>query len=536
MRLVVYSSHMIPSPHSTLVSDPAAYARGVPHDEFARLRQAGPIVWVKEVPLWRHSDEYGQMVSGAGYWAVTRHAAIVSISRQPAVFSSSARGAFMADPKSPEDLERTRQLLINMDAPEHTRLRQAVTSVFTPVLVNGLRASIRAHACALVQRMLDRGSFDLVRDVAAELPLLVLADLLGIPYADRELLYQWSNQLVGFDDAEYGGGHVERYQRAYAEAYQYAMDVARVRRRRPGDDLVSRLLQSASVPLSDGEMCHLWVLLVVGGNESTRHLLSGALQALCEWPEQRQRLGGAPNLCPTAVEEFLRWVSPVMQFRRTVTRDVSFEGQRLSEGDKVVLYYVSANRDPERSTDERLVLVSRAPPAWRRTAFLSGRQSRSSRRPSCWMLGRTCRGSTYGAGRPSQRRTSLNSINRWRLARPAVIVPQGRRARGAANYSSACASHPMPDRCALVTGASRESDGWRPSRRRGLRHCGLFSVGGRRGRKHHADDRVARREVPARAVRRVGPDGRRAFVATAEGTGSIRALVNNARDHACARS
>jgi cytochrome P450 len=338
---------MARSPHSILVSDPAAYARGVPHDEFARLRQAGPIVWVDEVPLWRHSGEHGQMVSGAGYWAVTRHAAIVSISRQPALFSSAARGAFLADPKSREDLERTRQLLINMDAPEHTRLRQAVTSAFTPALVNNLRASIRAHAAELVQRMLDRESFDVVRDVAAELPLLVLADLLGIPYADRELLYQWSNQLVGFDDAEYGGGNVERYQRAYAEAYQYATDVARVRRRQPGDDLVSQLLQSAGVPLSDLEMCHLWVLLVVGGNESTRHLLSGALQALCEWPDERRRLAGAADLTATAVEELLRWISPVMQFRRTLTCDASFEGRRLSEGDKVVLYYVSANRDPD---------------------------------------------------------------------------------------------------------------------------------------------------------------------------------------------
>jgi len=164
-----------------LLSDPATYAAGVPHQEFARRRREAPVAWVEEKPLWRH-DARGRSlaVKGSGYWAVTRHAAVVAASREREVFSSSQRGCFLADPKSSRDLERTRQFLINMDFPEHHRIRQLVAMAFTPRTVAGLRPGIAEHARSLVAAALAAGEFDGVRDLAAELPLLALADLLGV--------------------------------------------------------------------------------------------------------------------------------------------------------------------------------------------------------------------------------------------------------------------------------------------------------------------------------------------------------------------
>jgi cytochrome P450 len=191
--------------------------------------------------------------------------------------------------------------------------------------------------------------FDAVEDLAAELPLLVLADLLGMPATDRHLLYRWSNHLVGFDDPEYGGGDIDVYRGIMAEAFAYALDLAARRRAEPTDDLVS-MIANAEVDgqrLSDREFCSFWLLLVVAGNESTRHMIAGSLQALAAHPAERARLASGAVEVSTAVEELLRWVTPIMQFRRTATRDTELSGQRIAAGDKVVLYYVSANRDAE---------------------------------------------------------------------------------------------------------------------------------------------------------------------------------------------
>lgn len=349
---------------SSVISDPAVYGAGVPHEEFARLRRLAPLAWVEEVALWRHSDASGgHAMGGAGYWAVTRHAAVTAISRRPEPFSSALRGAFMADPKSPYDLERTRQLLISMDAPEHAALRQLVNAAFTPAAVRQLQAGIQAHAAALVARAREKETFDIVADLAAELPLLVLADLLGMPRADRALMFRWSNNLVGFDDPDFGGGSVDVYQQTYREAFAYATELARERRRRPIGDLVSALVATEveGRRLTDLEFCNLWLLLVVGGNESTRHFLSGSLLALHEWPDQRRHLATAPELTRSAVEELLRFVSPVMQFRRSAARDVEFEGAQVRAGDKLVLYYVSANRDESVFNEPERLALARAP-------------------------------------------------------------------------------------------------------------------------------------------------------------------------------
>jgi cytochrome P450 len=335
---------------TTLLSDPNVYAAGVPHEEFTRRRRECPVGWVEERPLDRRSSR-GDLAKqrGTGYWAVTRHSTVAAASRAHHVFSSALRGAFLPDPITAEDLQRIRELLVNMDAPQHTATRRLVTAVFTPRAVRNLEESVQAHARTIVGRLLVRDSFDAVRDLAAELPLLVLADLLGIPRQDRLLLYRWGNNLVGFDDPEFGGGRVDVFRETFAEAFRYALQLASEKRRCPGDDLTSQLLTSEidGRRLSEQAFCYIWILLVIAGNETTRHLLSGSLLVLAEWPSERNRLVDDPALVPTAVEELLRWLTPIMQFRRTAVAATELDGQRIQPGDKVVLYYISANRDEE---------------------------------------------------------------------------------------------------------------------------------------------------------------------------------------------
>ena len=330
------------------LADPAAYAGGVPHEEFARLRREQPVAWVPEVPLVRHHDDGAAAVSqGTGFWAVTAYAGVVAASREPGVFSSAARGVFLADPARPEDLERNRQLLVNMDAPQHTAMRRLLAGSFTPRAIGELRVAVNRHARAVVDRAVALGEVDAVTDLAAELPLLVLADLLGMPREDRGLLFGWSNNLVGFDDPRYGGGSVRAYRQTFVEALGYAGEMVAQRRRSPREDLLTQLVhaEAGGRRMTDEELCQLWLLLVIAGNETTRHLVSGTIVALLDHPDQRLLIAAEPQLIPRAVEELLRWVTPIMQFRRTAVRDVVLDGQPISAGDKVVLYYVSANRD-----------------------------------------------------------------------------------------------------------------------------------------------------------------------------------------------
>ncbi len=347
-----------------MLAHPSTYADRVPHAEFARLRREAAVSWVDE-PALRYvgADGRPQVRQGSGFWAVTRHAAVVTAARDPATFSSAARGAFLPDPRTPEDLERARQLLVNMDAPEHARIRRHLTAAFTPNAVRELAGGVHRHAAAVVAAAVRAGGAEAVADLAAELPLLVLVDLRGLPRADRGLLLRWSNSLVGFDDPEYGGADLGTYRRTFGEAFRYAAELAESRRRRPRDDLVSRLVASRvdGRGLTGPEFAQLWLLLVIAGNETTRHLLSGSLLALAESPGQRDRLVADPDLTPTAVDELLRWVTPIMQFRRTAVADTELHGRQLAAGDKVVLYYVAANRDEAVYADPDRLDLGRRP-------------------------------------------------------------------------------------------------------------------------------------------------------------------------------
>jgi cytochrome P450 len=329
------------------IAHPASYAAGVPHEEFARLRASDPVCWVPEPLLVRRSRS-GQLTQrGSGFWAVTTHEGVTDASRRTEDFSSAAKGVFLTDPSTPADLAMTRELLVNMDAPQHARIRKLVTSVFTPRAVRMMTDGVAAHAAALVRDVVQAGEFDIVTDLARELPLLVLSDLLGMPPGDRHMLYEWSNRLVGFDDPDYGNGDIDAYRGAMAEAFRYALWLAGQRREQPAGDLVSRLANAEvdGKRLSDREFCSFWLLLVVAGNETTRHLISGSLQALADHPGERDRLVRGAVPAAIAVNELVRFVTPIMQFRRTATGDVRLCGQDIRAGDKVVLYYVSANRD-----------------------------------------------------------------------------------------------------------------------------------------------------------------------------------------------
>ena len=325
----------------------ATYRDGIPHDAFATLRRDSPVHWVEEGPSLQPSTGFGwEPRAGTGYWAVTRYADVVEVSRHPEVFSSFLGATQIPDPPTDIDLMTVRQMMLNMDPPEHGTLRRIVQKAFVPRAIEKLRESAERNAREIVDALIDEGGGDFVPAVAAEMPLLMLAEILGVPREDRHLLFDWSNRLIGFDDPEYGGDPAN-FGAAFLEMFSYAAQLGAAKREQPGDDLIS-VIVNAEVDgerLSDVEFNMFWLLLVIAGNETTRNMLSGGLLALIEHPGQRQRLVADPTLLPGAIEEMLRWYSPVIHFRRTARVDTELAGQRIAAGDKVVVYYPSANRD-----------------------------------------------------------------------------------------------------------------------------------------------------------------------------------------------
>ncbi|WP_233277939.1 cytochrome P450 [Myxococcus stipitatus] len=295
----------------------------------------------REAPVYFHQEPDG----GTGFWAITRHEDIITISRDPATYSS-YRGGTSIEDYSQEDLSLIRFMMLNMDPPQHVKYRRLVSSGFTPVAITYLEPRIRAVTKEILDKVVHEREFDFVTSIAAELPLQVIAELVGIPREERHQLFAWSNRLIDYDDS----GRARSFddaKMAAMEMWQYANQLAARNQGREGKDLVS-VLMNAEVDgekLNEAEFDAFFLLLIVAGNETTRNLISGGMLALMEHPEELARLRANPALLPTAVEEMLRWVSPVVCFRRTVTRDTVLRGQQLREGDKVVLFYPSANRD-----------------------------------------------------------------------------------------------------------------------------------------------------------------------------------------------
>jgi cholest-4-en-3-one 26-monooxygenase len=321
------------------VYDPDRYVKAVPHEAFRRLRRESPVCFHPE------PGGFGAESAGKGFWAVTRYEDVVAISKDPRTFSSARGGTNIWD-LPPENLSTIQLLLVNMDPPRHSQFRRLVSRGFTPRMIARLEPFIREAAIRAIEEGGKLGECDFVRTLAAELPLIVIADLMGIAQSDRHKVFDWSNRLIGFDDPEFQTS-LQDATIAASELWMYANELAVARKREPGEDLVSLLVHAEveGEALTEMEFDGFFLLLAVAGNETTRNAISGGMLALLEHPDQRQRLVADPSLLPSAVEEMLRWVTPVMHFRRTATRDTEIRGQKIKEGDKVVMYYASANRD-----------------------------------------------------------------------------------------------------------------------------------------------------------------------------------------------
>jgi cholest-4-en-3-one 26-monooxygenase len=330
------------------LADSRHYVTGVPHRWLAWLRRNDPVHWQNEP-------------GGPGFWAVTKYADCVAVNRDHERFSSYRRGV-MPFELPEEAVEQQRLMMVNMDPPLHTRYRRLVNKGFTPRTVAQLKTHTHATADAIIDRVIERGHADFVTDVSAELPLQVIAELLGVPREDRHLVFEWSNRMVGQEDPEYQvtEGAAER---AALELYDYASELFGKKRVDPHQDLMSGLteVEVEGERLSGLELELFFLLLTIAGNETTRNLVSGAMCAFFEFPDQWDRLARDRSLLPTAVEEMLRFVTPVMNFRRTATTNLELGGKAIAEGDKVVFFHASANRDEEVFENPDRFDIGRAP-------------------------------------------------------------------------------------------------------------------------------------------------------------------------------
>ncbi|HEX9684056.1 MAG TPA: cytochrome P450 [Acidimicrobiales bacterium] len=328
--------------------DPATFDGGVPHPRLAELRAEAPIVWL-EPP------------GGDPCWLVLGHPELIEVSKNPATFSSWERSCFPQDPRNDAELAQVRQMLLNMDPPEHTGFRRIVNRVFTPRMVRELQSSISAHARDVVGSIPDECDF--VRQVGVEMSLRVLADVMGIPQNERHLLYGWTERLVGDGDIALGRDPRD-FVAALMEMFEYAAIQTAARRAQPTDDVWS-LVANAEVDgerLTAVELNRFFQLLATAGNETTRTLISAGFLMLSRHPDQmawlREDVGGRID---AAVEEMLRFHSPIIQFRRTVTVDTVIGGQQLVVGDKVLLCYSAANRDPRVFDEPECFDITRDP-------------------------------------------------------------------------------------------------------------------------------------------------------------------------------
>lgn len=328
--------------------NPENFVNGVPHHFFKLLR--------REAPVYRHPEP-----NGPGFWALTKYDDIVTVSMDSETFSSWRGGTNIHD--VPEDsLAFIRMIMLNMDPPQHTKYRRLVGKGFTPKIVQAMEPHVRTMANEIIDRVAERGACDFVADIAAELPLQVILELMGVPVEDRHLVFDWSNRMIGFDDPEFQTSP-EDGRAAATEMFMYANRLALERKRSPQADVVSTLMSAEleGEALTETEFDAFFVLLSVAGNETTRNLISGGMLALLEHLDQRDKLLADPKLMPSAIDEMLRWVTPVIYFRRTVTRETDLRGHKISEGDKVVMYYGSGNRDQDVFPDGDLFDVSRDP-------------------------------------------------------------------------------------------------------------------------------------------------------------------------------
>ena len=318
------------------VSDPESFAGGFPHEAFAWLRRESPV-------HWQERDHDGNR----GFWIVSRYDDVKWVSKNPRIFSSEG-SITIRDMRQGQGSSGGGRMMLMMDPPEHARFRKLVSSGFTPRRIEALTPHIGDIVDAILDNVAPKGECDFVTDVAAELPLQVIAEFLGVPQEDRHALFDWSNRLIGFEDPEFVHTNQDGVSAAI-EMYGYADGLAQQRLEEPQDDIVTVLLNAEvdGERLAKPEFNAFFLLLSVAGNETTRNLISHGMRLLIENPGERERLRADPTLLDSAIEEMLRFSPPVMYFRRTATRDAEIRGVPIAKGDKVTLWYPSANRDED---------------------------------------------------------------------------------------------------------------------------------------------------------------------------------------------
>ena len=327
------------------------WSRAVPHDQFDLLRREAPVFW--------HEHPNAQ-----GFWAVTKHADVKAISHDVKTFSTELGSAFILD-QDPIAMEFHRMTLLQMDPPKHNRYRRLVSSGFTPRMITMLVEKIGEQAKRIVESVEGRDEIEFTMDIAAELPMQAICEMIGIAEGDRHRATSLANRMVGAQDPDFQAteedGHI-----AAAEMYAICDELAADRRANPREDIMS-ILVNAEIDgdrLSETELNLFFVLLVVAGNETTRNLIAHAMLALIDNPDARRELVDGIDddaLWDSAVEEMLRWGASIHNFRRTTTNDTEIRGVPIKKGDKDVTYYASANRDEEVFADAHRFDIRRTP-------------------------------------------------------------------------------------------------------------------------------------------------------------------------------
>lgn len=319
-------------------TDPDLLQQGMPVREFAELRTTAPVWWNTQPP------GTGGFTDG-GFWVISKHEHIKAISRDNDIWSANHNGVVVRfhDGMTPEQIELTKALLINHDPPAHTRLRKLVSRLFTPRAVAALEAKLDAAARRIVTAAAEKDTGNFVEDVAVGLPLLAIADLIGVPEADREQLFHWTNSIMNLDDPDYPEDPAE----ANAQILGYAYQMAEERRRCPAEDIITRLVHADidGESLDEAEFGFFVILLAVAGNETTRNAMTHGMNAFLDRPEQWELFKGERPA--TTADEIVRWATPVHCFQRTATQDTEVGGVAITAGQRVGLFYSSANYDED---------------------------------------------------------------------------------------------------------------------------------------------------------------------------------------------
>ena len=333
--------------------DPDRFQQQLHHEMFEVLRRDDPLHWTDEP-------------DGSGFWSITKHADLQLVNRDAEGFSSEAKGVNIQEIDTERNgaFDMRGQMMLMTDPPKHTRYRLLVNKGFTPRMIGLIEEHLRYRAELIVDSVIERGECDFVLDVAAELPLQAIAEIMGVPDADRHMIFDWTNRMIGADDPEYGDAdsHLDA-QTAAAELYGYAAKLRVDRAEVPLDDIVTKLINAEinGDRLTDAEFEMFILLLAVAGNETTRNATAHGMHALMTNPDQYAKLVADPSLITSAIEEIVRWATPVMYFRRQAMRDLELRGKQIKAGDKVVMWHISANRDEEVFADPFRFDIERSP-------------------------------------------------------------------------------------------------------------------------------------------------------------------------------